>query len=97
MARDLGSVGSFGLLGTNSSGQVPVLPRDLVDATTPDDVKSRKGQDGEDYVLVFSDEFTSDGRTCALLVAGLGRLADASQSGRETIHIGRRPTFIMWV
>jgi len=36
---------------------------DLIDSDTPDDVKTRTGWDGEDYVLVFSDEFNTDGRT----------------------------------
>jgi hypothetical protein len=35
----------------------------LVDDDTPDDVKTRTGWDGEEYVLVFSDEFNTDGRT----------------------------------
>jgi len=35
----------------------------LVDTETPDDVKTRTGWDGEEYVLVFSDEFNTDGRS----------------------------------
>lgn len=49
----------------NASGQLPSLIQlpDLVDAATPSDVKSRTGFDGQDYELVFSDEFNTDGRT----------------------------------
>jgi beta-glucanase (GH16 family) len=36
---------------------------DLIDPETPDSVKARRGFDGEDYVLVFSDEFNTDGRS----------------------------------
>lgn len=35
----------------------------LIDPDTPSDVRSRTGYDGEDYTLVFSDEFNRDGRT----------------------------------
>lgn len=35
----------------------------LVDPDTPDSAKSRTGFDGEEYELVFSDEFETDGRT----------------------------------
>ena len=36
---------------------------ELIDPATPDDAKSRKGFDGEDYELVFSDEFEVEGRS----------------------------------
>lgn len=36
---------------------------DMIDSDTPDDAKTRTGWDGEEYVLVFSDEFNTDGRT----------------------------------
>lgn len=36
---------------------------ELIDPDTPDDAKKRTGFDGEDYELVFSDEFNVDGRT----------------------------------
>jgi beta-glucanase (GH16 family) len=51
--------------GTNATGQVPEIPGmpQLVDKDSPDDVKNMKGPDGRDYVLVFSDEFNTDGRT----------------------------------
>lgn len=35
----------------------------LIDTDTPDSAKSRTGFDGEQYELVFSDEFNVDGRT----------------------------------
>lgn len=35
----------------------------LIDPETPDDAKSRQGFDGQQYELVFSDEFNTDGRT----------------------------------
>ena len=35
----------------------------LVDDDTPEDAKTRSGWDGEEYVLVFSDEFNTDGRS----------------------------------
>jgi beta-glucan synthesis-associated protein KRE6 len=35
----------------------------LIDVDTPDNAKTRTGFDGQDYVLVFSDEFDQDGRT----------------------------------
>lgn len=38
------------------------LPQ-LVDPQTPDSAKTRTGFDNEDYVLVFSDEFNTDGRS----------------------------------
>lgn len=53
--------------GVNASGQVPDIPNlpSLIDSDTPDDVKNtiRKGINGRDYQLVFSDEFNVDGRT----------------------------------
>ncbi|TFY65614.1 hypothetical protein EVG20_g5481 [Dentipellis fragilis] len=35
----------------------------LIDKDTPDSAKTRTGYDNEDYVLVFSDEFNTDGRS----------------------------------
>ncbi|KNZ52052.1 uncharacterized protein VP01_370g1 [Puccinia sorghi] len=44
---------------------LPTIPssRELVDPDTPREAKSRVGADGEEYELVFSDEFNVDGRT----------------------------------
>ncbi|KAK7031137.1 hypothetical protein VNI00_013745 [Paramarasmius palmivorus] len=49
----------------NATGQVPILfgVRELIDTDTPDDVRTRTGFDGQEYNLVFSDEFEKPGRT----------------------------------
>ncbi|EFP91055.2 uncharacterized protein PGTG_17327 [Puccinia graminis f. sp. tritici CRL 75-36-700-3] len=46
-------------------GYVPTIPgfRELIDPDTPREARSRVGADGEEYELVFSDEFNVDGRT----------------------------------
>ncbi|KAI0659067.1 beta-glucan synthesis-associated [Cubamyces menziesii] len=50
----------------NSTGQTPIaafqMP-ELIDLDTPDSAKTRTGFDGQEYELVFSDEFNTDGRT----------------------------------
>lgn len=50
---------------TNSTGQVPEIQNlpSMVDNDTPTSVYTRTGYDGEEYELVFSDEFNTDGRT----------------------------------
>jgi beta-glucanase (GH16 family) len=55
----------FNLGGVNASGQVPELPGmpTLLDKDTPSSALYRTGSDGYPYQLVFSDEFTQDGRT----------------------------------
>lgn len=55
----------FNLGGINGTGQVPSFPGfvSLIDNETPDVAKSRVGNDGQKYNLVFSDEFNTDGRT----------------------------------
>lgn len=60
-----GNTPGFNLGGINSTGQVPQLGNfpTLVDRDTPENVMSRTGFDGNEYTLVFSDEFESDGRT----------------------------------
>lgn len=58
-----------GNINVNASSDGVRQPQDmfkmpnLVDDDTPDDAKTRTGWDGEEYVLVFSDEFNTDGRT----------------------------------
>ncbi|KAJ8496348.1 hypothetical protein ONZ45_g12486 [Pleurotus djamor] len=49
----------------NATGQAPVLFQmpELIDRDTPDSAKTRRGFDGHDYELVFSDEFNVEGRT----------------------------------
>ncbi|KAI1794793.1 glycoside hydrolase family 16 protein [Ganoderma leucocontextum] len=58
-------IAGFNLGGVNGSGQVPQLANfpQLIDSDTPSNVRSRTGIDGKSYSLVFSDEFTKDGRT----------------------------------
>lgn len=57
--------GAFGPGGINASGQVPAIPGlpDLIDKETPASALTRTGFDGKSYVLAFSDEFNTDGRT----------------------------------
>ncbi|KAH9819192.1 family 16 glycoside hydrolase [Melampsora americana] len=57
--------GGFNLGGINGTGQVPIINSlpGLIDATTPDTALTRQGYDGKQYNLVFSDEFSVDGRT----------------------------------
>ncbi|PPQ73670.1 hypothetical protein CVT26_010762 [Gymnopilus dilepis] len=49
----------------NGTGQAPVLFQmpDPIDTETPDSAKTRTGYDGQQYELVFSDEFNTPGRT----------------------------------
>lgn len=63
--RHTRTIPGFNLGGINGSGQIPDLPGlpNLIDSDTPKDAYSRTGLDGHKYVLVFSDEFNSDGRT----------------------------------
>lgn len=51
--------------GTNSSGQVPEIDNfpSLIDSHTPDDAKTFTNSRGDEYKLVFSDEFNEDGRS----------------------------------
>jgi len=54
-----------GNIRVNATGQSPVffnMP-DLIDPDTPHDALSRSGFDGNDYTLVFSDEFSTPGRS----------------------------------
>ncbi|KAF8737934.1 hypothetical protein AX14_012116 [Amanita brunnescens Koide BX004] len=56
----------FNLGGINASGQVPVITGNfgLIDLDTPKSAYTRAGYtDGSEYVLVFSDEFNTSGRT----------------------------------
>lgn len=52
-------------LGFNSSGQIPQFQSfpALIDHDTPEDAYTRIGTDGKKYELVFSDEFSVDGRS----------------------------------
>lgn len=55
----------FNLGGINGSGQIPNLQNfpSLIDKDTPSNAMTRVGTDGQNYQLVFSDEFNTDGRT----------------------------------
>ncbi|EKM53338.1 glycoside hydrolase family 16 protein [Phanerochaete carnosa HHB-10118-sp] len=52
-------------LAINGTGQAAILFQmpELIDSDTPDGAKTRQGFDGQEYDLVFSDEFNVDGRT----------------------------------
>ena len=55
----------YNLGGVNASGQfpeIPGLPR-LIDPDTPESAMRKNGYNGDEWVLVFSDEFNVDGRT----------------------------------
>lgn len=49
----------------NATGQIPEIQgyRGLIDRDTPQSALKRTGFDGEEYSLVFSDEFEQEGRT----------------------------------
>ncbi|KIM41990.1 glycoside hydrolase family 16 protein [Hebeloma cylindrosporum] len=58
--------GGFNLGGTNATGQVPLFPTNfqLIDKDTPAAAYTKKPYTSQDeFVLVFSDEFNTDGRT----------------------------------
>jgi hypothetical protein len=58
--------GGFNLGGTNATGQVPNITGNfgLIDRDTPASAMTKKSYTtGEEFVLVFSDEFNTDGRT----------------------------------
>lgn len=62
--RQLSTNGAYNLGGINSTGQVPQISNfpNPIDKDTPTDVYTRTGFDGNQYNLVFSDEFNKDGR-----------------------------------
>lgn len=49
--------------GYNTTGRIPTARTALIDPDTPKSAYERTGYDGEEYELVFSDEFNVDGRT----------------------------------
>ncbi|TEB12331.1 beta-glucan synthesis-associated protein KRE6 [Coprinellus micaceus] len=64
--KKLTTQGGFNLGGVNASGQIPDLPGNfgLIDRDTPRSAYTKKSyRDGEEFILVFSDEFEQDGRT----------------------------------
>ncbi|GAA5996533.1 uncharacterized protein JCM10292_003034 [Rhodotorula paludigena] len=63
--RGATGAGGYGPGGINASGLVPVIPNlpRLVDRDTPLEAYYKTGVDGDQYEIVFSDEFNVDGRT----------------------------------
>ena len=59
-----GNTSGYNLGGINSTGQYPdrLKSTGLIDPDTPQDALVHKGDDGQDWDLVFSDEFNQDGR-----------------------------------
>ncbi|TFK38137.1 beta-glucan synthesis-associated protein KRE6 [Crucibulum laeve] len=58
--------GGFNLGGINATGQIPEIPGNfgLIDADTPKEAYTKKSlETGEEMILVFSDEFNTEGRT----------------------------------
>jgi hypothetical protein len=54
----------YNLGGVNSTGQYPAIDAPiLIDPDTPQSAMKRTGYDGEEWDLVFSDEFNKEGRT----------------------------------
>ena len=54
----------YNLGGVNSTGQYPAIDAPiLIDPDTPQTAYKRTGFDGEEWDLVFSDEFNAEGRT----------------------------------
>ncbi|KAG5350129.1 hypothetical protein C0989_012528 [Termitomyces sp. Mn162] len=66
MANVQTTQGGFNLGGINATGQVAEMPGNwgLIDLETPQEAHTKADyMNGEDWVLVFSDEFNTDGRT----------------------------------
>lgn len=64
--HSLSNFGGFNVGGLNASGQVPEMTGNwgLVDIETPDEARTFASyNNGEDLVLVFSDEFNTEGRS----------------------------------
>ncbi|KAG6861130.1 hypothetical protein C0995_003582 [Termitomyces sp. Mi166 len=65
-ARVQTTQGGFNLGGINATGQIAEIPGNwgLIDLDTPQEVHTKADyMNGDDWVLVFSDEFNTDGRT----------------------------------
>lgn len=65
LKRKSQDLGTYGLGGSNGTGQVPVMASNmrLVDTDTPENAKKWTNLNGQPYHLVFSDEFNVEGRT----------------------------------
>lgn len=62
----MSTLGAYNIGGINASGQVPEIPGNfgLIDRDTPESAYNHVSiEDGSDWDLVFSDEFTTEGRT----------------------------------
>ena len=64
-ATGASSLSSAAFVAYSFAGQSPVLFQmpEIIDAETPASARTHTGTDGSQYELVFSDEFTLDGRT----------------------------------
>jgi hypothetical protein len=68
--KQLVTSGFYNLGGINASGQIPELDMpQLIDSDTPKEAMTRKGWDGKDYHLVFSDEFNVDGMVVIIVLS----------------------------
>ena len=65
LSKPFSNAGAYNIGGINASGQLPdVGPFQLIDKDTPKSAYVHKSiETGEDWQLVFSDEFNRDGRT----------------------------------
>ena len=66
MKKSQTTQGGFNLGGANATGQVPSFATNFqpIDLETPTSAYTKTSYTtNEDYVLVFSDEFNTDGRT----------------------------------
>lgn len=62
----MGTNGGYNLGGINDTGQIPEMPGNfgLIDKDTPKSAYTKNSYTyGQEYELVFSDEFNVDGRT----------------------------------
>ncbi|KAF8875159.1 beta-glucan synthesis-associated protein-domain-containing protein [Infundibulicybe gibba] len=75
----------------NTRSQVFLKPDFLIDPVTPEGVRHRRGSDGGEYELVFSDEFDTEGRTFHKGDDGFWEAAhdEAHDSEQVTTHSGR--------
>lgn len=60
---DHGEADVYEILTLYSYPQLGAIRTSLVDPDTPDDAKTREAMNGDEWTLVFSDEFNAEGRT----------------------------------
>lgn len=64
LTKKMSTLGGYNLGGINSTGQVMETAFALIDSTTPAEAMTYTSmEDGTQWQLVFSDEFTTDGRS----------------------------------